>query len=102
MSQQFNNINSGALFANDKRRTETSPTHKGQCEVCCPHCGTVQKYWISAWVKVAKNKVTKFFSFAFTADETQQQPTYSQAKAAHSSGPAAKQDPIDFDDDIPF
>ena len=86
----YDNTNSGALFANEKRRTDNSPTHTGQCEVVCPACGAVTETWISAWVKVARSG-KKFFSLAFRPkDET----------AAPST--PAQQDGDDFDDDIPF
>lgn len=94
MTQQFNSINSGALFKNDKKTSDKSPNQKGQAEVCCPHCGVVTKFWISGWVKVMRNGVDRFISLAFTADD----------KAVNSKTPTPQtpKDDIDFDDDIPF
>lgn len=85
----FDNTNSGVIFPNEKRQNDKSPTGKGSAEVACPHCGVVQKYWVSSWVK--KSKAGKpFNSLAFTADQPQVNNT-----------PAPKADG-DFDDDIPF
>ena len=83
----FDNTNSGVIFPNDKKRDERSPTGKGSAEIACPHCGAVQKYWISSWKKVSKSN-QPFVSLAFTADQPQVNNT-----------PKAD---LDYDDDIPF
>lgn len=85
----FDNTNSGVIFPNDKRQSDKSPTGKGSAEICCPHCGVLQKYWISSWIKVAKGSGNKFNSLAFTPD----QPKINEPKP---------QSGIDFDEDIPF
>jgi hypothetical protein len=95
MNQQSNNLNSGVLFKNDKRTSEKSPNSKGHCELACPHCGAVSKFWLSAWTKMMKNGVDRFISLAFTADDASvNKPVSAPAKKAS--------DDIDFDDDIPF
>lgn len=93
MSQQYDNINSGALFRNGKKRSQNSPDHTGQAEIACPHCGAVHETWISAWVKVAKNTQQKFFSLAFSPKEN---------NTTRTPAPENDKSFDDFDDDIPF
>lgn len=94
-NQQYDNSNSGALFTNDKKRSDNSPSHTGEAELVCSHCGAVSPTWVSAWVKTIKNGKNagrKFFSLAFTAKD-----------APSNSAPAPTPDgEDDFDDDIPF
>lgn len=70
--------NSGALFKNDKRESESHPMYKGQAMID----GT--EYWISSWINESKSG-TKYMSLKFNPKE-QAQPK-----------PQA-----DFDDDIEF
>ncbi len=93
MNAPRNDMNSGALFKNDKRTSDKSPNMKGQCEVCCPHCGAVTKFWLSGWTKVMRNGIDRFISLAFTADD---------ADINKSKSAPQKSNDIDFDDDIPF
>lgn len=86
----FDNTNSGALFPNDRKQNEKSPNVKGEAHICCPHCGAVQKFWVSAWTKVSKGG-KKFMSLAFNADTT--------TAPAPKSAPSLDEE---FDDDIPF
>lgn len=82
----FDNSNNGALFKNDKIQSDRSPQYRGDCATVCEHCGKKTEFWMSAWIKQAKGKATKFMSLAFTQKESQ----------------APKPDLNDFDDDIPF
>ena len=50
--------NSGSLFKNERKETESQPTHTGSVMV------DGKEYYISAWVKTGKND-TRFFSLAF-------------------------------------
>lgn len=93
---QFDNRNSGALFSNDKRRTENSPNHTGQVEIVCPSCGVSSEFWLSAWVKQMKNSTKRFFSLAFTAKDV------AKAYNTRTSAPSGPEPVDDFDDDIPF
>ena len=45
---KFNN--SGIVHINERRQTESHPTHSGQLTVLCPCCNKVSGFWISAWV----------------------------------------------------
>jgi len=49
--------NNGALFANDKKNSDTHPDYKGTIRVA----GT--DYWISGWKKVSKDGM-KYMSLA--------------------------------------
>lgn len=91
----YDNSNSGALFANERKRSENSPSHTGECQTTCPHCGAVTEFWLSAWVKSAKSSGKRFFSLAFTAKD---QPNQS----APAPAPAGGNDEEDYDEDIPF
>jgi len=78
---QYDNTNSGALFANDKRKTDKHPTHTGSLNV------DGREYWLSAWVKESKGG-KRFFSLAVKPKEEQKE----------TPEPPAD----DFDDEIPF
>lgn len=83
------NDNRGSIFRNNDRKSDNSPTHKGDAKVICPHCKEGFEVWISAWVNDLKTKAGKYFSLAFDHKE----------ERVESSPPPAQQD---FDDDIPF
>jgi hypothetical protein len=90
----FDKTNSGVFFVNDRKQGAASPDFKGNCETACPSCGTVSKYWMSAWKKMAKGSGKQFLSVAFTADDANiNEPVKSKP---------AKSGDFDFDDDIPF
>ena len=78
----YDNTNTGALFANADRKTDKHPNARGTLNVG----GT--EYWISAWTKVSK-KGEKYQSLSVTPKDERQE----KAKPAD-----------DFDDDssIPF
>jgi hypothetical protein len=92
MTQQYDNDNTGALFRNEKKRSQNSPDHTGQVQIKCCHCEEVQEMWISAWVKEARNGGRKFFSLAFTTKD----------EPARTPAPSDPKNFDDFDDDIPF
>ena len=103
-------VNSGALFQNDNKFKESQPDSRGEAEVCCPHCGAVTSYWLSAWWKVSRAG-KQFLSMAFTPkDPAPQQPKpqpqwhpnqfeNQTAKERMDNGTPV---PSNFDDDIPF
>jgi len=93
MSQQYDNTDSGALFRNERKTKENQPGYKGQAEIKCPHCGESTEFWVSAWVKKARESGNKFFSMAFQAKEEQQKTENHNSKQGGFD---------DFDDDIPF
>lgn len=84
--------NSGSLFKNDKKTTDTQPDYRGEAMV------NGQMMWMSAWVKTSA-KGTKFMSFSFQPKEQQGQAPTRQAPARQAPAPQA--DP-DFDSDLPF
>jgi len=87
MSTYEQKDNTGAMFVNDKKESETHPDRKGSALI-----GGVD-YWVSGWVNTSKTG-TKYMSLKFSAKDEQQQAT-PQAKAAPA--PTAE-----FDEDIPF
>ena len=88
MSQYEQKDNSGAMFVNDKKETDSHPDRKGSAMI-----GGVD-YWVSGWINES-NKGTKYMSLKFTPKEQ-----------AHNQGmkqvtqQVAKQDLLE--DDIPF
>ncbi len=80
---EYDNTNSGALFANADRKTDKHPNARGTLNVD----GT--EYWISACTKTSK-KGEKYQSLSVTRKEQQ----------AEKSEPVPTAD--DFNDDIPF
>jgi uncharacterized protein (DUF736 family) len=71
--------NSGSLFRNEKKLSETHPDHTGQCMID----GT--KYQVSAWIKQTKDG-RKYFSLSFRTREEEK----------------PKQSEPEFDDDVPW
>jgi hypothetical protein len=88
MSQYEQKDNSGAMFVNDKKETDSHPDRKGSAMI-----GGVD-YWVSGWINES-SKGTKYMSLKFTPKEQ-----------AHNQGmqqvtqQVAKQDLLE--DDIPF
>jgi len=86
---EYDNTNSGAMFKNDRKKTERHPDRQGQADIMCPECGAVTPFWVSGWLKKAKRTGQQFLSLAFTPKDS----------------PALQNDQQDdnFDDgDIPF
>jgi uncharacterized protein (DUF736 family) len=77
----YDNTNTGALFANKDRQTDKHPNARGTLNV-----GGVE-YWISAWTKTSKAG-EKYQSLAI------------QPKAPETQKPIASEPA--FDDEIPF
>ena len=86
---QYDNSNSGIVFKNDRKETETHPDSKGSGEVTCTNCGSAVPFWISAWRRVtAKGNA---LSMKFQAKEA-------ASPVAQKQAPAS----VDFDEDVPF
>lgn len=77
---EYDNTNKGALFKNNKRKSDKSPEYNGSINV-----GGVD-YWLSGWVKVSQNG-NKFFSLSVQPKE---QPSISEQAQAKIRRP----DPI--------
>ena len=58
----YDNTNSGALFKNNRKETDTQPEYTGNVNAD----GT--EYWLSAWVKTDKNG-KKYFSLSLQPKE---------------------------------
>jgi uncharacterized protein (DUF736 family) len=75
----YDNTNSGALFANADRKTDKHPNARGTLNV------EGVEYWISAWTKVSK-KGEKYQSLSVQRKDAQQE----------------QKPETPFNDDIPF
>lgn len=73
MSEQYSNENRGALFLNDRKKTDKHPDFTGKIDVN----GT--EFYISAWKKVSKSG-TKFMSLS--VNPVQEKETAPQATEA--------------------
>ena len=87
MSDYEQKDNSGAIFKNDKKETESHPDYKGSARVAGID------YWVSVWVNTSA-KGNKYMSTSFTAKEQVQDQGITQAKQAMSIE--------ELDEDIPF
>jgi uncharacterized protein (DUF736 family) len=79
----YDNTNSGALFANADRKTDKHPNARGTLNV------EGVEYWISAWTKTSK-KGDKYQSLSVQRKDGQ---------STSKTEPAASEP---FSDDIPF
>lgn len=107
MMAEYDNTNSGALFENDKRKTNNHPHLRGSCTIKTPD-GEILEYWVSAWQKTSK-KGDDFFSLSFQLKDEQEEAK--PKTAAKSSGlfkkrdepaKASKAEHEDLDDEVPF
>jgi len=55
---------SGILFKNDRRTSDSAPDYKGNIHVECEQCGHRSHRTLAAWIKVARNG-SKFMSLSF-------------------------------------
>ena len=88
MSQYEQKDNSGVMFVNDKKQTDTQPDRRGNAMI-----GGVD-YWVSGWIKES-SKGDKYLRLAFTPKEE-----------VHSQGIKQVAQQVEnktlLDDDIPF
>jgi len=98
MAKEYDNSNSGALFKNKDKTAEnpTWPDYNGSLQTTCGHCGRETHFWLSAWLKVAKQGALKGKSFMSVATEQKEK----QASAPPPQHAPPQQE--GFDDDIPF
>ena len=90
--------NSGSLFKNDKKTTDSHPNARGSAMI-----GGVE-FWVSAWTKKDKNG-NPWQSLAFTKKEPKQDADpkpAAQPKASPTSAGKRDGGVIEMSDDIPF
>ena len=102
---EYDNTNSGALFENEKRKSEKHPHLRGSCTIKTPD-GELVEYWVSAWQKTSK-KGDDFFSLSFSIKDEKK-----EAEKPKSSGSSIfkKRDDAkpsttideDLNDEVPF
>jgi hypothetical protein len=90
MSEYQQKDNSGALFKNDKKETDSHPDYKGSAMIE----GT--EYWFSAWINESKTG-TKYMKTSFSQKEQAHNNGVQQVKAAVQDMSIAQ-----LEDDIPF
>lgn len=94
----YDNTNTGAMFANDKQGNDKRPDRRGSLNV------EGVDYWISGWLRKKKDTGEPFMSIKVErkeqrADQRGGQHSPAPARtAAHSSNQPAQ----DEEDDIPF
>ena len=105
---EYDNTNSGALFENEKRKSEKHPHLRGSCTIKTPD-GELVEYWVSAWQKTSKGG-DEFFSLSFQmkddADNKVSAPKTSSGgifkKRDDAPTSAKKSIDEDLDDSVPF
>ena len=90
MSEYQQKDNSGALFKNDKKETDSHPDYKGSAMV------DGSDYWVSGWINVS-NAGTKYMKFSYSPKEQVHNNGVQQVKAAVQDMSIAQ-----LEDDIPF
>ena len=90
MSTYEQKDNSGAMFVNDKKESETHPDRKGSALI------DSKEYWVSGWINTSKMTGNKYMSLKFSAKDEAQQQGMAQAQKAVQPKTA------EFDEDIPF
>lgn len=103
----FDNTDKGALHKNERKTEDRYPDYKGDAMPVCAHCGQKSAYWLSAWIKTARNGGKKWMSIAFQKKDDQPKVVgfEPQKTGGYANKPAIKPNDshsIDFDDDIPF
>jgi len=82
--------NSGALFKNDKKETDSHPDYKGSAMI------DGSDYWVSGWINVS-NAGTKYMKFSYSPKEQVHNNGVKQVQAAVGGMSIAE-----MDEDIPF
>ena len=67
MSEQKDN--SGALFKNDKKRSDNDPDYRGQAVV------NGQEFWLAAWINTARNTGQKYMALKLNPKDEADQRT---------------------------
>jgi uncharacterized protein (DUF736 family) len=82
--------NSGALFKNDKKESDSHPDYKGSAMI------DGSDYWVNGWINTSKAG-TKYMKFSYSAKEQVHANGFQQVQQAM----APKIEPLS-EDDIPF
>ena len=90
MSEYQQKDNSGALFKNDKKETDSHPDYKGSAMI------DGSDYWVSGWINVS-NAGTKYMKFSYSPKEQVHNNGVQQVQAAVGGMSIAE-----MDEDIPF
>ena len=90
MSEYQQKDNSGALFKNEKKETDSHPDYKGSAMI------DGSDYWVSGWINVS-NAGTKYMKFSYSPKEQVHNNGVQQVKAAVQDMSIAQ-----LEDDIPF
>lgn len=121
---EFNDVNRGVIFHNDRKEKQTQPDMRGTINV------DGIWYWVASWLPAPNTKAPQTLALTvMTQDEAdkhvakqaarvrpqegqpQQQPAQRQQAQSQAQTPAAQtppaghpasEPPMDFDDDIPF
>lgn len=90
MSEYQQKDNSGALFKNDKKETDSHPDYKGSAMI------DGSDYWVSGWINTS-NAGTKYMKFSYSPKEQVHNNGVQQVQAAVGGMSMAQ-----LEDDIPF
>ena len=90
MSEYQQKDNSGALFKNDKKESDSHPDYKGSAMI------DGSDYWVSGWINTS-NAGTKYMKFSYSPKEQVHNNGVQQVQAAVGGMSMAQ-----LEDDIPF
>ena len=90
MSEYQQKDNSGALFKNDKKESDSHPDYKGSAMI------DGSDYWVSGWINVS-SAGTKYMKFSYSPKEQVHSNGVQQVKAAVGGMSLAQ-----LEDDIPI
>lgn len=90
MSEYQQKDNSGALFKNDKKETDSHPDYKGSAMI------QGSEFWVSGWINVS-SAGTKYMKFSYSPKEQVHSNGVKQVQAAVGGMSIAE-----MDEDIPF
>ena len=90
MSEYQQKDNSGALFKNDKKESDSHPDYKGSAMI------DGSDYWVSGWINVS-SAGTKYMKFSYSPKEQVHSNGVQQVQAAVGGMSLAQ-----LEDDIPF
>lgn len=84
----YDNNMSGTLFKNDeKREGKHDADYRGQCEI------NGQKFWMNAWINIAKQTGSKYMRIVFKEQEA-------RSDVAPEGAPEGKPKYPELDDDL--